>query len=96
MKVKNVLAFFNFNTDSINSLCARANYLSYVKGKHQGHRRAFLDFLNFALVRKNDDFAEFNIHSFIGSRSLSFITHDGGELVAVSYYHHHVVKCSYM
>ena len=26
--------FFNFNTDSRISLCARAHYLRYVEGKH--------------------------------------------------------------
>ena len=36
--------FFNFNTDSRISLCVRAHYLKYVKGTHQGHRIAFLEF----------------------------------------------------
>ena len=36
--------FFNFNTDSRISLCVRVHYLKYVKGTHQGHRKAFLDF----------------------------------------------------
>ena len=36
--------FFNLNTDSRISLCVRAHFLKYVKGTHQGHRIAFLDF----------------------------------------------------
>ena len=32
------------------------------KGTHQGHRIAFLDFLIFLFVRKNNDFAEFKVH----------------------------------
>ena len=42
--------FFNFNTDSSISLCARAHYLRYVKGKHQGHCITFSEFYNFVLV----------------------------------------------
>ena len=44
--------FFNFNTDSRISLCVRAHYLKYVKGTHQGHLTAFLDFQIFVFVRK--------------------------------------------
>ena len=54
--------FFNFNTDSRISLCAKAHYLRYVESKHQGYRKAFSDFWNFVLVRKNNDFAEFKVH----------------------------------
>ena len=36
--------FFNFNTYSRISLCARGHIFMYVKGIHQGHGIAFLDF----------------------------------------------------
>ena len=49
--------FFQLNTDSRIRLCARAHHLRYVEGKHQGHRKAISDFLDFVLVRKNNDFA---------------------------------------
>ena len=34
----------------------------YVPGHTIGHRIAFSDFLNFVLVRKKNDFDEFNVH----------------------------------
>ena len=54
--------FFNFNTESRICLCARAHYLRYVEGQHQGHQIALSHFLNFVLVRKNNDLAEFKVH----------------------------------
>ena len=54
--------FSTSNTYSLISLCARGHYLRYVEGKHQGHRIAFSDFLNFVLLRENNDFAEFMVH----------------------------------
>ena len=42
--MKNVFFFFNFNTDSRISSCARAHYIRYAEGNHQGHRIAFWDF----------------------------------------------------
>ena len=56
--------FFNFNTDSRISLCARAYYFKYVEGTHQGHGIAFSDFNFFVFVRKNSNFAEFNVPLF--------------------------------
>ena len=53
--------FFNFNTDSRVSLCVRTHYLKYVKGTHQGHRRAFFGFLFFVFNRKNIYFAEIEV-----------------------------------
>ena len=53
--------FFNFNTDSQISLCARAHYSKYVKGTHLGHQIAFSDFKFFVFVRKNSNLAEFNV-----------------------------------
>ena len=34
----------------------------YVEGKHQAHRIAFSDFLNFVFLRENNNFAEFMVH----------------------------------
>ena len=59
MEKKNDL--FHFNTYSRISLCARGHNFMYVEGKHQGHRIAFSDFKNFALLRENNDFAEFMV-----------------------------------
>ena len=58
------MAFFQLQRSSRISLCARAHYLRYVEGKHQGHRIAFSDFYKFVfnLVRKYNDFAEFKAH----------------------------------
>ena len=42
--MKKKYIFFNFNTYSRNSLCARGHYFMYVEGKHQVHRIAFSDF----------------------------------------------------
>ena len=36
--------FVNFKTNSGISVCARANYLRYVAGRHQSHRIAFSNF----------------------------------------------------
>ena len=58
---KETLHFFNFNTYSRISLCAREHYLRYVEGKHQCHRIAFWDFY-FVLFRENNDFGEFMFH----------------------------------
>ena len=66
--------FVNFNTDSRISLCARAHYLKYVKGTHQGHRIAFSDFYFFVFVSKNSDFAEFEAPLILGNKSLFVIT----------------------
>ena len=55
------MAFFNLNTDSRISLCARAHYLRYVDGKHQCNRIAFSDLKKIVLVRKNYDFVKFKV-----------------------------------
>ena len=55
--------FFSTSTQTLQiSLCARAHYLMYAEGRHQGHRIAFSDFQNFVLDRKNNDFAECEVH----------------------------------
>ena len=56
--MKKMTFFFNFNTDSRISLCARAHRLRYVEVKLQGHRIGFSGFINI----ENSDFAEFKVN----------------------------------
>ena len=83
-------SFFYFNTDSRISLCARAHYLRYAEGSHQGHQIAFLDSKIFILFRKNTDFVEFKVN--LIHRKLAPLLHntvlilcdEGAELAAAS------------
>ena len=52
--------FFNFNTDSMISLCVRAHYLRYVVVGVNAIDKHFR--ISEILVRKKNDFAEFKVH----------------------------------
>ena len=57
------MTFFNFNTDTRISVCARAPYLRYFKDRHRTIENHFrISKILYRLFKKNDGFAEFKVH----------------------------------